>query len=97
VSLVALFRVSAIVYPIRNSEPIGEVIMRLTLILAVALLLTPAALTARPAAGLHAQAATDVSAAKRKTAPRKTASKKAKAEYLKAAPGTGPSGPATKY
>jgi hypothetical protein len=93
VSLVALFRVSAIVYLIRDPEPIGEVIaMRLTLILAVALLLTPAALTARPAAGLHAQAATDVSAAKRKTTP-----KKAKADYLKAAPGTGPSGPATKY
>ena len=66
--------------------------MRPTLILAVALLLTPAALTARPAAGLHAQAVSDISAAKRKTAP-----KKAKEEYLKAAPGTGPSGPATKY
>ena len=66
--------------------------MRLTLILAVALLLTPAALTARPAAGLNAQAATDVSAAKKQKKP-----KKAKEEYLKAAPGTGPSGPATKY
>ena len=92
-SLVALFRVSAIVYPIRDPEPIGEVNMRLTLILAVALLLTPAVLTAKPAAGLHAQAVSDISAAKRKTTPKK----KAKEEYLKAAPGTGPSGPATKY
>jgi len=66
--------------------------MRLTLILAVALVLTPAALTARPAAGLHAQA-TDISAAKKKQ--KKPA--KAKEEYLKAAPGTGPSGPSTKY
>ena len=65
--------------------------MRFTLILAVAVLLTPAALTARPAAsGLTgAQAVTDISAAKKK----KKAPKKAKEEYLKAAPGTGPSGP----
>ena len=63
--------------------------MRFTLILGIAVLLTPAALTARPAAaGLHALAATDISAAKKKKAP-----KKAKEEYLKAAPGTGPSGP----
>lgn len=64
--------------------------MRFTLILAVAVLLTPAALTARPgASGLNAtQATTDISAAKKKKAP-----KKAKDEYLKAAPGTGPSGP----
>ena len=63
--------------------------MRLTLILAVALLLTPAGLTARPAAGLHAQAVSDISAAKKQKKPAK-----AKEEYLKAAPGTGPSGPA---
>jgi hypothetical protein len=63
--------------------------MRFTLIIAVALLLTPAALTARPASGLSAaQAATDISAAKKKKAP-----KKVKEEYLQAAPGTGPSGP----
>jgi hypothetical protein len=64
--------------------------MRLTLIVAVAVALTPAALIAHPA-GLQA-VATDVSAAKKK-------SKKAKApkeEYLKAAPGTGPSGPQKK-
>ena len=65
--------------------------MRFTFILAVAVLLTPAALTARPAAsGVSAvQTITDVSAAKKK----KKAPKKAKEEYLKAAPGTGPSGP----
>jgi len=61
--------------------------MRLALIAAVALALTPAALIAHPA-GLQTPAS-DVSAAKKKT-------KKVKApkeEYLKAAPGTGPSGP----
>ncbi|HWP16583.1 MAG TPA: hypothetical protein VNM46_13235 [Xanthobacteraceae bacterium] len=61
--------------------------MRLILIVAITLALTPAALMAHPA-GLQTQA-TDVSAAKKKA-------KKAKApkeEYLKAAPGTGPSGP----
>lgn len=65
--------------------------MRFTPILAVAVLLTPAALSARPAAsGLNAASTvTDISAAKKK----KKAPKKAKEEYLKAAPGTGPSGP----
>ena len=65
--------------------------MRVTPILAVAVLLTPAALSARPAAaGLNAASTvTDISAAKKK----KKAPKKAKEEYLKAAPGTGPSGP----
>ena len=62
--------------------------MRFTLILAIAVLLTPAALTARPASGLAAAHATDVSAAKKQKP-----AKKAKEEYLKAAPGTGPSGP----
>ena len=62
--------------------------MRFTLILAVAIVLTPAALTTRPASGLNAAQTTDVSAAKKKKAP-----KKVKEEYLKAAPGTGPSGP----
>jgi hypothetical protein len=52
-------------------------------------LLMPVALSARPAAsGVHATQATDLSAAKKKKAP-----KKVKEEYLKAAPGTGPSGP----
>jgi hypothetical protein len=60
--------------------------MRLTLMVAVALALTPAALIAHPA-GLQS-AATDVSAAKKK--PKKP--KAPKEEYLKAAPGTGPSG-----
>ena len=63
--------------------------MRLTLILAVAILLTPAALTARAASGLHAVEVSDISAAKKK--PKNAA--KPKEEYLKAAPGTGPSGP----
>ncbi len=63
--------------------------MRFALILAIAMLLTPAPLTARAAAGLQAQALTDLSAAKKK----KKAKKAPKEEYLKAAPGTGPSGP----
>jgi hypothetical protein len=61
--------------------------MRPTLIIALALMFTPAALTAHPAPGVHSHV-TDISAAKKH--------KKAKApkeEYLKAAPGTGPSGP----
>ena len=63
--------------------------MRFSLVLAIAALLTPAALSARPAAtGIYAAHATDLSAAKKKKAP-----KKVKEEYLKAAPGTGPSGP----
>jgi len=61
--------------------------MRLTLIVAVALALMPAALMAHPA-GLQTSA-TDVTAAKKK--PKKP--KAPKEEYLKAAPGTGPSGP----
>ena len=61
--------------------------MRRTLILGIALMLTPAALAAQPAPGLHAQV-TDVSAAKKQKKP-----KAPKEEYLKAAPGTGPSGP----
>ena len=61
--------------------------MRLALIVAVALALTPAALMAHPA-GLQASA-TDVSAAKKKHKKPKAP----KEEYLKAAPGTGPSGP----
>jgi hypothetical protein len=62
--------------------------MRFSLVLAIAVLLTPAALTARQASGLNNAQATDLSAAKKKKAP-----KKVKEEYLKAAPGTGPSGP----
>ena len=65
--------------------------MRLTIVLAIAALSMPAALTARPlASGLTgAPAVTDFSAAKKKKKPAKV-----KQEYLKAAPGTGPSGPA---
>jgi hypothetical protein len=51
--------------------------------------LTPAALTARAASGPQAQTATDTSAAKKQKKPKKAP----KEEYLKAAPGTGPSGP----
>ncbi len=59
-------------------------------ILLIAVLLAPAALTARPAAaGLTAPAVTDLSAAKKK----KQKPAKVKEQYLKAAPGTGPSGP----
>jgi hypothetical protein len=58
--------------------------------LAVGLLLTPATLSAHPATGLtSAPAITDLSAAKKKKKPAKV-----KEEYLKAAPGTVPSGPA---
>jgi len=63
--------------------------MRFALILAIAMLLTPATLTARAASGLQAQAVTDMSAAKKQKKPKKAP----KEEYLKAAPGTGPSGP----
>ena len=60
--------------------------MRFALILAIAMLHTPATLTARAAAGLQV---TDMSAAKKQKKPKKAP----KEEYLKAAPGTGPSGP----
>ena len=66
--------------------------MRFALILAIAMLPTPAALTAHPPTPKQAQAATDVSAAKKQKKPKKT-KKAPKEEYLKAAPGTGPSGP----
>jgi hypothetical protein len=63
--------------------------MRFALILAIAMLLTPATLTAHPTTPKQAQAATEVTAAKKQ----KKAKKAKKEEYLKAAPGTGPSGP----
>jgi hypothetical protein len=65
--------------------------MRFIVIVAIAAILTPAALSARtvPQPGVTA---TDLSAAKKKKKPAKP-----KEEYLKAAPGTGPSGPQTKY
>jgi hypothetical protein len=70
--------------------------MRLTVILAAAAMLTPAALAAHPvsAPGLGTVAAAiDLAAAKKK----KAKTKKQTEGYLKAAPGSGPSGPATKY
>jgi hypothetical protein len=66
--------------------------MRPIIILAIAAILTPAALSAQTASAPGLQV-TDVSAAKKKA--KKPA--KPKDEYLKAAPGAGPSGPATKY
>lgn len=63
--------------------------MRMTTFLAAALLLTPATVIAPAvASGLQATQSTDISAAKKKKQ-----SAKPKEEYLKAAPGTGPSGP----
>jgi hypothetical protein len=69
----------------------GGNLMRFIVIVAVAAILAPAALSATvaPASALEA---TDLSAAKKKKKPAKP-----KEEYLKAAPGTGPSGPQTKY
>lgn len=64
--------------------------MRPIIALVIAAVLTPATLAARPlASGLtSAPTVTDISAAKKKKKPAKV-----KEEYLKAAPGTGPSGP----
>ena len=64
--------------------------MRPTIVIVIAALLTPAALTASPlASGLtRAPVVADFSAAKKKKKPAKV-----KDEYLKAAPGAGPSGP----
>ncbi len=64
--------------------------MRLIAILTAAAFLMPATITVSPAAsGVAAMQSTDLSAAKRK----KLSRKKPKEEYLKAAPGAGPSGP----
>ena len=71
--------------------------MRLTVILAAAAILAPAALTAHPvsAPGLSTAAATtDLAAAKKK---KKAAPKKQTDENLKAAPGAGPSGAKSGY
>jgi hypothetical protein len=67
--------------------------MRLTIIAAVAAILTPAALTAHPVApGLtNAPAATEFSAAKKKKASKKTE------ENMKAAPSAPPSGGKSMY
>jgi len=64
--------------------------VRLIIALVIAALLTPATLAARPlASGLTSlPTITDLSAAKKKKKPAKV-----KDEYLKAAPGAGPSGP----
>jgi hypothetical protein len=68
--------------------------MRLTIIVAIVAILTPAALTAHPAAapGLaNAPAATDLSAAKKKKAKKKTE------DNMKAAPSAPPSGGKSTY
>ena len=67
--------------------------MRLTILVAAAIAM-PTALTAHPvsAPGTTTHVVTDLSAAAKKKKPAKK-----KEENLKAAPGTGPSGPATKY
>jgi hypothetical protein len=67
----------------RHEVKQGRQAMRLTIIAAVAAILTPAALTAHPVApGLtNAPAATDFSAAKKKKAKKKTE------QNMKAAPG----------
>ena len=66
-------------------------VVRPIIALMIAALLTPATLAARPlASGLtSAPTLTDISAAKKK----KKKPAKVKDEYLKAAPGAGPSGP----
>lgn len=66
--------------------------MRLAIIVAAAVILAPAVLSAHPAAAGYGLS--DVSAAAKKKAKKPG---KKKEENLKAAPGTGPSGPATKY
>ena len=66
--------------------------MRLIAILAAAALLIATLPVSRAASGTAATQASDLSAAKKKKL-----AKKPKEEYLKAAPGTGPSGPAKKY
>jgi ribosomal protein L12E/L44/L45/RPP1/RPP2 len=67
--------------------------MRLIAIIAAAAFLMPAAIAVSPAAsGLTATQPSDLSAQKKKKP-----AKKKKEENLKAAPGTGPSGPSTKY
>jgi hypothetical protein len=75
---------------ISNSPHQKGYVVRPTVVIVIAALLTPAALAAHPlASGLtRAPAVADISAAKKKKKPAKV-----KEEYLKAAPGTGPSGP----
>jgi hypothetical protein len=68
--------------------------MRPVLVLAVAAILSPTVLSAHPASAPGTQSLTDVSAAKKKA---KKATPKKKDEYLKTAPGIGPSGPASMY
>jgi hypothetical protein len=66
--------------------------MRLIAILTAAAFLIPALAVSPAASGAATTQASDLSAAKKKKP-----AKKPKEEYLKAAPGTGPSGPAKKY
>ena len=69
--------------------------MRLIAILTAAAFLIPASVSISPAAsGTATMQATDLSAQSKK---KRLSRPKPKGDNLKAAPGTGPSGPATKY
>ena len=72
--------------------------MRLTILVAAAAILTPAALSAAPAhaPGLTAAQATDLSAAKKKK-PKVRKAAAPKEEYLKAAPSAEPKRPTPQY
>jgi hypothetical protein len=86
-----LCRIAPIVYLIRTLPKTQKgYVVRPIIVVVIAALLTPATLAARPlASGLtSASTITDISAAKKKKKPAKV-----KEEYLKAAPGAGPSGP----
>jgi len=87
-----LCRIAPIVYLIRTFPGTKKgYLVRPLIIIVIAALLTPAALSAAPLGSELTVAAnsTDFSAAKKN----KKKPAKVKEEYLKAAPGTGPSGP----
>ena len=72
--------------------------MRIPVILTIAAFLAPVGIAAPSAhaAGLSAPAAADAFLAAKKKKRKKAKVETNKEEYLKAAPGTGPSGPAAK-
>jgi hypothetical protein len=70
--------------------------MRLTIIIALAAILAPIALTAHPVAPGFAQSVTDLSAAKKQNKKQNKPAKK-KEEYLKAAPSAPPSSGKSTY
>jgi len=72
--------------------------MRLTLIIAIAAILAPAALSARTVAPSSAiETVSDVSAAKKSKAKVKRRAVKPREEYLKAAPSAEPKRPTPQY